>query len=424
MVAKRPVVVIVGAGFGGLNAAKELRKAPLEVILIDRRNYHLFQPLLYQVATAGVSPADIAYPVRAVFRKQRNLEFRMAEVTGVDLERRELQTSAGEIRYDALILAIGSESSYFGMESVARHSFDLKDLHDAERIRNHVLSSFELSLHEGEESRCAALRTFVVVGGGPTGVECAGALSELIRLVLKKDFPNLDFGQARVVLLEMLDTLLPGFPPELGRAARQALERKHVEVRLCAALADYDGETARLKNGEAIPTCTLIWAAGVRARSLADRLNVPRARQGRVIVERTLQLPDYPEVFVIGDAAYLEEEGEPLPMMAPVAIQQAKVAARNVRNLLAGTPLKTFDYRDPGSLATIGRNVAVARVGRFKFHGFLAWLIWLGVHLFWLIGFRNRLLVLINWAWAYLFYESGIRLITPEPEGEKQPLPV
>ncbi|HJW91543.1 MAG TPA: NAD(P)/FAD-dependent oxidoreductase [Anaerolineales bacterium] len=420
MVGKSPVVAIVGAGFGGLNAAKELRRSPVEIVLFDRRNYHLFQPLLYQVATAGISAADIAYPVRAVFRKQKNLDFHMTEVVDIDLDRRLIKMQDGTLAYDYLILSVGSEANYFGLESVARHGFDLKDLDDAEAIRNHILRMFELSTQTEDARDYEALLTFGVVGGGPTGVECAGALAELIRLVLKKDYPELDVRDVRVIVVEMLDKLLVGFPDELSQAALQALRRKHVEVRLNTAVADYDGKTVRLKNGDTIPARTLIWAAGVRARDLIKRLSVKKGRGGRVVVEPTLQLADYPEVFVIGDAAYLEDEGQPLPMMAPVAIQQARVAARNIQQLVAGKSLEEFEYHDPGSLATIGRNVAVARIGRFKFHGFLAWLVWLAVHLFWLIGFRNRLLVLVNWAWAYLFFESGVRLITPTPEEEKE----
>jgi NADH dehydrogenase len=412
----QPVVAIVGAGFGGLNAAKQLRNAPVDIILLDRRNYHLFQPLLYQVATAALSPSEIAYPVRSVFRKQRNLAFQLTEVLDVNLKDRWLDTLAGRIDYDYLVLSIGSESNYFGIESIAENGFDLKDLDDGEAIRNHILLMFELATQIEDPETLKALRTVVIVGGGPTGVECAGAISELIRQVLKKDFPELDFSDVHVIVLEMQDTLLGGFPKDLGEAARDSLRKKHVEVRLGTTVTDYDGAQVLLKNGEAIPANTLIWAAGVRAKSLAGRLDVPKGGQGRVVVEPTLQLPGFPEVFMIGDAAYLEEAGNPLPMMAPVAIQQAKVAAQNIRNLIAGKPLVQFDYKDPGSLATIGRNVAVARIGRFKFHGFLAWLVWLGVHLVWLIGFRNRLFVLINWAWAYLLRESGVRLITPEPE--------
>lgn len=419
---KRPSVVIVGAGFGGINAAQLLRNEAVDITLVDRRNYHLFQPLLYQVATAGVAPSEIAYPIRAIFRRQRNFHFVMAEVENVDLDKRRLVTSSGPIRYDYLVLAVGGETNFFGMESVKKNGFELKDLDDAEGIRNHILSMFEQSTQADDPDISTALRTFVIVGGGPTGVECAGAVSELVRLVLSKDFPDIETGGVRVVLLEMMDQALPGFPKVLGEAARRTLQRKKVEVRLGETVADYDGQKVTLKSGEVIPANTLIWAAGVKAAGLIDNMGVSQARQGRVVVQPTLQLPGYPEVFVIGDAAYMEDDGSPLPMVAPVAIQQAKTVARNVRNLIIGRQLEDFDYRDPGSLATIGRNAAVASVKGFNFHGFIAWIIWLVVHLFWLIGFRNRLLVLINWAWDYFLYERAVRLITPSRQIEAKEL--
>jgi NADH dehydrogenase len=413
---QRPIVAIVGAGFGGLNAARALKSSTMRVKLVDRRNYHLFQPLLYQVATAGISPEEIAYPVRAVFRKQANLEFFMAEVQAVDLKMNLLQTSAGPLYFDYLILAVGSQTNYFGLDTLAAHAYDLKDLDDAEAIRNHILSMFEQAYFEKDETIRRAMRTFVIVGGGPTGIECAGALSELIRLVLIKDFPGLEIAEVRVLILERMNTILPGFPERLSQAALRTLSEKNVEVHLGTGVTGYDGRQVFLDSASPIPACTLIWAAGVRANILVDQLGLPQGKQGQVIVEPTLQVPGYPHVFVVGDAAYLEDEGRPLPMMAPVAIQQAKLAAENVLRLASGRQLLEFHYKDPGSLATIGRNAAVARIKRFKFHGYLAWLVWLGVHLFWLIGFRNRLLVLINWAWDYLLYERAIRLITPERE--------
>lgn len=404
-------VVIVGAGFGGLRLARALRGASLKVILVDRRNYHLFQPLLYQVATAGLSPGDIAHPVRAILRGQANLEFRLAEVQGVDFSTRLLSTSMGTIHYDYLVLAIGSQTHYFGLENIARHSFGLKDIHEATAIRNHILRQFELAAQEGDSARRRAQLTFAVVGGGPTGVEAAGALAELAKLVLVKDFPSIDSSDVRVLLLEAASFILGAFPPDLRAVAAETLWRKHVELRYGAGVSDFDGKQITLRSGEVIPAQTMIWAAGVRAESLADTLGVSQGKLGQVVVLPTLQLPDHPEVFVIGDAAYLEAEGQALPMMAPVATQQADTTALNLPRLLAGESLQPFVFKDPGSLATIGRNAAVARLGKFHFHGFVAWVLWLVVHLVQLIGFRNRLLVLINWAWDYFFYDRAVRII-------------
>lgn len=409
-----PHVVIVGAGFGGLRAARALRNAPVRITLIDRRNYHLFQPLLYQVATAGLAPTEIAHPVRGILRGQRNFDFRLDEVTGADFAAKRLHTRSGSLAYDALILAIGGKTNFFGLQSVAQNAFGLKDLDEAVAIRNHVLTQFEAAMHESDPETRRARLTFAIVGGGPTGVESAGSLSELIRLVLIKDYPALNIKDVRILLLEATDKLLAAFPEDLREAAAQTLWRKYIEVRFGASVAEYDGTRITLKSGEIIPAHTLIWAAGVRAESLADHLGLPQKRQGRIAVLPSLQTEAYPEVFVIGDVAYLEDEsGEPLPMVAPVAMQQAEVAAHNVLAHLNGQPLKNFVYKDPGSLATIGRNAAVAQLGGFKFRGFLAWFMWLVVHIIQLIGFRNRLLVLINWAWDYFFYDRAVRLITP-----------
>jgi NADH dehydrogenase len=407
-----PHVVIVGAGFGGLRAARRLAKAPVRITLIDRNNYHLFQPLLYQVASAGVSPNEIAYPLRSILRKQPNANFLLSEVKGIDLDNRRLMTGNGPISYDYLILSVGGQTNYFGLDSVERNGFGLKDLNEASSIRDHLLCQFERASCEEDPQARQAMLTFVIAGGGPTGVELAGAVAELSRLVLSKDFPNLDAGQTRILLLEAAKRLLPGMPERLAQRTVEVLRKKGVEVRFGAAVSGFDRRQVSLKDGETIPAHTLIWAAGIRSAGLIDALGAELAAQGRVRVEPTLQLPGRTEVFVIGDAAYVEDEqGQPLPMVAPVATQQADSAADNLLNLIKGCPLKPFVYKDPGAMATIGRNQAVVRLGRLRFHGFLAWLIWIVVHIYQLIGFRNRLVVLINWAWDYFLYDRAIRTI-------------
>ena len=405
-------VVVVGAGFGGLRVARSLRRAPVQVVLLDRNNYHLFQPLLYQVATAGLEPEQIAKPVRAILRGQKNFDFRMVEVTGVDLAQRRLATSGGPISYDFLVLAHGGETNFFGLDSMMKHGLGLKDIGDAVTIRNHVLTCFEQAMLETDAERRRAKLTFIVVGGGPTGVEMAGALSELIRLVLVKDYPRLNIKDVRILLLEATDKLLASMPERLREAAGKTLWRKWIDVRFGATVADFDGEQIRLKSGEIIPAHTVIWAAGVRAAELSGRLGLPTARQGRIAVEPTLQVQGHPDVYIIGDAAYGEQNGEPLPMVAPVAIQMAETAARNIARTLRNKPLQEFRYRDQGTLATIGRNAAVAHVFGLNLSGFPAWVMWLVVHIIQLIGFRNKLFVLLNWAWDYFFYERAARLIT------------
>jgi len=411
-----PTVVIIGAGFGGLRAARALRRVPVQVVLVDQHNYHLFQPLLYQVATAGLEPEEIAKPVRAILRGQQNLEFRMVSVTGIDLGERRVLTDDHPIPYDFLIVAAGAQTNFFGLASVEQHGFGLKDVADAVHLRNQVLTCFERAMLEPDAERRRALLSFVVVGGGPTGVEMAGALSELIRLVLVKDYPRLNLKDVRVLLLEAGDRLLAGMPPKLSEAAAATLWKKHVEVRHGAAVADFDGSNARLQSGEVIPARTLVWAAGVRAARLAERLGLPTGRLGRVRVGPTLQLASHPEVFIVGDAADVETQEAPLPMMAPVAMQMAETAADNIGRQLRGAAAGAFRYRDPGQLATIGRNAAVAYIRGIAFTGFVAWVVWLVVHLIQLIGFRNKLFVLINWAWDYFFYDRAVRLITRERE--------
>src|SRR5206468_4152801 len=343
-------------------------------------------------------PEEIARPARAILRRQKNVDFRMVLVTRVDLAARRLETSAGPISYDFLILAPGGETNFFGLESMQQHGLGLKDIPDAIAIRNQVLTAFERAMLEPDAEQRRALLTFIVVGGGPTGVEMAGALSELIRLVLVKDYPRLNIKDVRILLLEATDKLLAAMPERLREAAAKTLWRKYVEARFGANVADYDGQRLRLKSGEIIPAQTVIWAAGVRASPLNATLGLPAARQGRIAVEPTLQVNGHPEVFIIGDAAYREQDGEPLPMVAPVAMQMGQSVARNIQRLLHGEPLEPFRYRDQGTLATIGRNAAVANVYGLKLSGFPAWVMWLVVHIIQLIGFRNKLFVLINWA--------------------------
>ena len=410
-----PHVVIVGAGFGGLETAQKLRNAPVRITLINRQNYHLFQPLLYQVAIAGLVPSQIAYPLRTIFRKQKNLTFQMGEVTSVDFNGHYVRSNGSVIAYDYLVLAVGGQTNFFGLNAVEENGFQLKSIEDATGTRNHLLRMFERASREADPDVRKALLTFVVVGGGPTGVETAGALAELITHVLTKDYPQMDLREVRVVLIEATGTVMTAYPDELRKATMKLLEDKNVEILLNTRLTDYNGRRIMLSDGKYIDSYTLIWTAGVRSAEITDRLGVQQAAAGRVRVGPTLQLPEHPEVFVIGDAAYVEDKkGQPLPMLATVAQQQARTAARNIQNVLRGKSLEPFRYKDPGLLATIGRNAAVARIWGLSFSGFIAWVIWVGLHIFRLIGFRNRIVVLINWAWDYFFYDNQVRLITRE----------
>jgi NADH dehydrogenase len=408
-----PHVVIVGAGFGGMETARRLAKTPVRITLIDRENFHLFQPLLYQVAIAGLVPSQIAYPVRTIFRRQKNVTFQMGKVSAVDLEARYIKMDGSVIAYDYLVLAVGGRTNFFGLGSVEENAYQVKNVRCAVLTRNHLLEMFEVASREPDPDKRRALLTFVVVGGGPTGVETAGALAELIRLVMTKDYPEMDLAEVRVLLLEAADHLMGTYPPRLRQATYDLLTRKHVEIMLSARLTDYDGIHLTLADGSKISTHTVIWTAGVRAAELADRLGVQQAGSGRVVVDETLQLPGHPEVFVLGDAAHMvDEAGQALPMLATVAQQEAKAAALNIARSVAGKQPVKFHYKDPGLLATIGREAAVARIWGLSFSGFIAWVIWVGLHIYRLVGFRNRLVVMVNWAWDYLFYENQVRLIT------------
>ena len=410
-----PHVVIIGAGFGGMEVARGLAKASVRITLIDRHNYHLFQPLLYQVAIAGLVPSQIAYPLRTIFRKQKNLTFQMGEVTAIDFDARYVKTNGSVIAYDYLVLAVGGQTNFFGNHSVEQYGFQLKNIESAINTRNHLLNIFEQASREVDADVRKAMLTFVVVGGGPTGVETAGALAELITHVLAKDYPHMDLRDERVLLLEAGPSVMASYPDELRKATTDLLRKKKVEVLVNTKLVDYNGRTITLGDGGQINAHTLIWTAGVKAAEMLDELEVEQAGSGRVRVAASLQIKDHAEVFVIGDAAYLENgNGQPLPMLSTVAIQQGKVTAQNIQKMIRGEKPEAFHYKDPGLLATIGRNAAVARIWGLSFSGFIAWLIWVFLHIFRLIGFRNRLLVLINWEWEYFFYENQVRLITKE----------
>ncbi|RIK37250.1 MAG: FAD-dependent oxidoreductase [Chloroflexi bacterium] len=414
--------IIIGVGFGGINAARALAGQGLDVLLLDRNNYHLFQPLLYQVATAGLEQEAIAFPVRALIRGWEGVRFQRTEVTGIDLAQRRVQTASGAHEYDYLIVAAGSETNYFGLDRVQQAAYDLKRLNDAAALRNHVLTLFERAAHERDVEKRQALLTFVVVGGGPTGVEFAGALAELSRLLLRNDFPELDGAQVRIILAEAADSLLLAMPKRLQEYARRRLERMGVEVLTGAVVTDATEGQVQLKDGRTIAAHTLLWSAGVRPAGLAAALDVPKARGGRIIVQPDLSLAEHPEVFVIGDLAYLEQDGKPLPMMAPVAIQMGQYAGQAIVRRERGEAVAPFRYFDKGSMATIGRSAAVANAFGVKLSGFPAWVAWLALHLYYLIGFRNRLVVLLNWAYDYFLFERQIRLITHERKESAPPI--
>ncbi len=409
-----PRVVIVGAGFGGLNAAKALKRARVEITLIDRRNFHLFQPLLYQVAAAALNPSDIAYPIRSVFRRQQNMaRVLLAEVVDIDLDARQVLLEDGEqVGYDFLVVAAGATHSYFGHEEWAEHALGLKTLEDAIAMRGRILASFEAA--ERDPKAAERLLTFVVVGGGPTGVELAGALIEIAVYSMEREFHAIDPGSARVILVEGTDRVLPSYPENLSASARRQLESLGVEVRTDALVESVDAAGVSLIGGERIQTGSVFWAAGVKASRLGAQLG-ETDRSGRVAVEPDLSLPGYPDVLVVGDLAVVPG----VPGVAPAAMQMGRHAGRVVAAAVGGAPRPAFRYRNKGSLATIGRARAVADFPHFDFGGFPAWVAWLAIHVFFLIGFRNRLLVLVSWAWSYVTFRRGARIITGVPGASK-----
>jgi NADH:quinone reductase (non-electrogenic) len=408
---ERPQVVIVGAGFGGLEAARGLRHAPVRVTVLDRRNHHLFQPLLYQVATAGLSPAEIASPIRRILRKQDNTSVVLAEVESIDVAGRRVRLEDGdEVAYDHLVVAAGATHSYFGHDEWEAFAPGLKSIEDALEIRRRVLVAFEEAEREDDPERRRAWLTFVVVGGGPTGVEMAGALAEIARHSLAREFRRIDPHTARVILVEAGPRILPAYPPDLSDRAVRQLEALGAQVWVGMPVTGVSADGAQM-GAERVAARTVVWAAGVAASPLARSLGAPLDRAGRVKVLPDLTLPGHPEVQVVGDLAAFEQEGALVPGVAPAAMQMGRHAARNVRRALAGEPPLRFHYVDKGSLATIGRRSGIALFGTLRLWGLLAWLAWLGVHIFFLIGFRNRLVVLISWAWAYFTYQRSARLI-------------
>jgi len=418
---RRPRVVIVGGGFGGLTAARALRRADVRVTVIDRQNHHLFQPLLYQVATAALNPSDIASPIRRILRHQANAEVLLAEVKGVDLGARSVRLDDGPVPYDYLIVATGATHSYFGHDDWARVAPGLKTIDDALAIRRRVLFAFEAAEREPDPERRSAWLTFVVIGGGPTGVELAGSVIEIARHALAKDFRHIDPTLARVVLLEGAPRVLPAYTPGLSGKARLQLERLGVEVRTGALATAIDGDGVSL-GADRIAAPTVLWAAGVAASPLGRALGVPVDRAGRVRVNPDLTIPGRDEVYVVGDLAGLEQDGKAVPGVAPAAMQEARHAARNILRSVGGRPRLPFRYVDKGSLATIGRAAGVAEIGRWKLSGVIAWLAWLFIHIVFLIGFRNRFVVMFSWAWSYFTYDRGARLITGAgPAGHDEP---
>lgn len=409
---ERPKVVIVGAGFGGLWAARTLARRDVDVTLIDRNNFHTFFPLLYQVAAAELVPTDIAHPVRSIFRKSPSVDFHMLEVTGVDLEGRRVQAGDVSFAYDSLILAPGSVPHYFGVAGAQEHSFPLRWMADAVPLRHHVLTRFEAATHEPDPAVRRRMLTFTVVGGGPTGVEYAGALAELIEGPLLRDYARVRRSEVRVLVMEANDRVLGGMPASLGKYAAERLARQGVTVRLGVRVERVTADSVELAGGEVVPSETVVWTAGIQGDPIVASWGFPVGPGGRVPVTRELHLEDHPEVYVVGDlCGVVDEDGDPFPQVAQAAIQQGRRAALNILARAEGKSGDPFRFRDPGMLAVIGRNAAVAHVFGRAFRGFVAWVLWLVIHLAWLVGFRNRTLVLVNWGLNYLFFDRAVRLI-------------
>lgn len=410
---KRPRVVIIGGGFGGLWAARTLADQPVNVLLIDHNNYHTFLALLYQVAAAELTAEDIAYPVRSIFTKTPNLDFILAHARRIDLQNRQIETDGESIPYDYLILASGSVTSTFGVSGVEENAYFLKTLEEAVALKNHIICCFETAAREPDAERRKSLLTFVIVGGGATGVEYSGALTELIHGPLIKDYHGIDFSETRIILLEAAEQLVSAMPANIRDYAARQLREMGVDVRLKSVVAEVFPDRVVLKGADNIETNTVVWTAGVKGEGLAAASNIPVTRDGRVTVNKTLQIQDQQNIYVIGDLASISESHSVLPMVAQVAIQSGVTSAQNILRQIRGSPPQPFVYKDRGSMITIGRKAAGVAIGSRTFTGFFAWVMWLIIHLFNLIGFRNRVMVLINWAWDYLLYERAVRYVFP-----------
>jgi NADH dehydrogenase len=412
-------VVIVGGGFGGLQAAKALRKAPVEVTLVDRRNFHLFQPLLYQVATGSLSPGEIGEPLRAILRNQKNVKVLLGDAVGLDAESRRLILADGALDYDTLIVAAGAQNFYFGNPSWPVFAPGLKSIEDATAMRHKILYAFEAAERENEPERRRAWLTFVIVGGGPTGVELAGALAEIARDTLRNDFRSIHPEESHIILLEGSGHVLPSYPEDLSIAAEESLIKLGVRARTNVRVTNIDGESVTVNGTEHIPARTVLWAAGVKpsdfGQVLKDCAGAALDRQGRVMVNAELTVPGHPEIFVIGDLAHFEQDGTPVPGVAPVAMQQGRYAAEAIRRRMEQRAPEPFRYHDKGSLAVIGRKSAVVQIGKLHVTGAIAWLMWLFIHLMYLVGFGNRVIVFIRWGIQYITFDRGARLITGDP---------
>lgn len=407
-------VVIIGAGFAGLFAAKKFSGRPVKVTLIDKNNYHTFNPLLYQVGAAEIEPDQIAYPVRSVIRNKKNIDFIMSEVSEIKFKKQIVVTAKGEIKYDYLIIALGSKTDYFGIKGAEINSMPLKTLEDALFLRNHILTLFEKAVNCSDPDERKKCLTFVITGGGPTGVEFAGAFAELVNGPLRKDFSDIRLSDIEIVLADAGKRILPAYNEKSGGYALRKLEEKGVKIKLNSEVIKIDKGIIRFRNGDSVKSHTILWTAGVRGIDLKSDVKIPVRRDSRLAVDETLRLPGLADVFVCGDLAYVEEDGVPLPMNAPVATQQGEHTALNILKIIAGHNPETFRYRDRGSMVALGRNAGITKIKNMEVRGFMAWLLWLFIHIFYLIGFRNKILVLISWFGDYILFERSGRMIIPK----------